>query len=87
MSDSQTEFENVSRCWCEKGECDYKRLPKDEFCGRMYDLQEQFEAVLLAWYQDDPVKVAQLCDEELDRSGALLGRIRYAKSNPTKEYQ
>jgi hypothetical protein len=38
------------------------------------------EAILAALYTDEPAyaAVARLCDEALDRSGALLGRVREA---------
>lgn len=39
---------------------------------------------LTCLYAIDPVKTARLCDEELDRSGGLLGRIRET-AGPTKE--
>jgi hypothetical protein len=29
-------------------------------------------------YKDHPLAVARVCDEVLDRSGALLGYVRYA---------
>jgi len=35
-------------------------------------------ALLARLYKDAPAAVAKLCDEELDRSGALLGRVRAA---------
>lgn len=34
------------------------------------------EDLLVKLYADAPEAVAKLCDEELDRSGALLGRVR-----------
>ncbi len=36
------------------------------------------EAVLVLLYKDAPCTVAMLCDSELDKSGALLGRVRAA---------
>lgn len=35
-------------------------------------------ALLARLYKDAPAAVAKLCDEELDKSGALLGRVREA---------
>lgn len=34
------------------------------------------ERLLARWYRHDPCEAAKVCDEELDRSGALLGRVR-----------
>lgn len=38
--------------------------------------QEKLEQALAACYATDPATIARLCDEHLDRSGALLGRVR-----------
>jgi hypothetical protein len=45
---SEPTYESVSRCWCENGECHYKKLPYDEFCGRMSDLEEQMQELVKA---------------------------------------
>jgi hypothetical protein len=39
-------------------------------------LEEQRDKALVALYRIKPTEAARLCDEELDRSGALLGRLR-----------
>jgi hypothetical protein len=39
--------------------------------------REERELMILAhFYKDAPLKVANLCDNVLDRSGGLLGRVR-----------
>lgn len=39
-------------------------------------LRRNFAKYLAEYYKDSPVEVAALCDEQLDRSGALLGYVR-----------
>lgn len=39
---------------------------------------ERYRAGLVALYRDHPAAVAKVCDETIDRSGALLGEIREA---------
>ena len=39
-------------------------------------VKDTTEAILAHWYQKDPAGCAGYCDEVLDRSGALLGRVR-----------
>lgn len=46
---------------------------------------EEIENILASWYTWDPVEVARVCDEELDRSGALLGRVRALVSSSGPE--
>lgn len=48
-------------------------------------MEAERDLVLIAFYRADPVACAKLCDETLDKSGALLGRVReWAKSGVLK---
>ena len=40
------------------------------------NISESFIYELAKRYKDNPVFIAELCDELLDRSGGLLGEIR-----------
>ncbi len=37
---------------------------------------ERVEETLVGMYRLNPGEIARLCDKEIDRSGALLGRVR-----------
>jgi hypothetical protein len=41
--------------------------------------------VLVTLYRESPLTVANLCDDHLDRSGALLGRVREATLSDTEQ--
>lgn len=53
------------------GEADFLR-------GELRRLRQNWAASLAHAYNEDPVTVARLCDEQYDRSGALLGYVRIA---------
>ena len=47
-----------------------------EWADKAEALEASRDEALAAVYRHDPVTVARVCDEELDRSGGLLGRVR-----------
>ena len=49
---------------------------KARYDKRVDTLEAERENILTIFYLRDPQGAAKLCDESLDRSGALLGRIR-----------
>ena len=56
------------------------RKPEDALLKKVEELTEKIEYILLSLYMSNRipanVAVADLCDEDLDKSGRLLGRIR-----------
>ncbi len=44
--------------------------------GESRKLRRNFAKYLAEYYEDSPVEVAALCDEQLDRTGELLGYVR-----------
>lgn len=54
---------------------------------RLEEARKQTEIALARLYTYDPLECARLCDEVLDRSGALLGRIRDRACEALQEQQ
>jgi hypothetical protein len=48
----------------------------DALAASVSRLETERETILAAFYNADYRECARLCDEVLDRSGALLGRVR-----------
>jgi hypothetical protein len=55
--------------------------------ARIQVLEERELTTLAHFYKDSPLAVANLCDEVLDRSGALLGRVREKYRNAALQPQ
>jgi hypothetical protein len=54
----------------------------ERLCASMTVLKEQRVTILAEMYRMDYKRTAVLCDETLDRSGALLGYVRVAALRP-----
>ncbi len=59
--------------------CQFMALSTESFVADAIRAErERLEDMLVKLYVSDPayVAVARLCDEEIDKSGAMLGRVR-----------
>lgn len=44
---------------------------------RLVEMREDIAKILSRMYKDNYVLISELCDEHLDRSGNLLGKVRH----------
>lgn len=60
----------------EQEQRDWKELAKQVQIGEADLLRRRFAKYLAPAYLENPLKIANICDEELDCTGTLLGFVR-----------
>lgn len=58
---------------------------KVSYEDRLIEMREDIAKILSRMYKDNYVLISELCDEHLDRSGCLLGKVRHNAAILTEE--